>query len=65
MPRFRFDKDFDFDPPAYKGMVTKAYKAGATELVTQECAEAAKAAGVGEEAADRPDTKAAKADGAK
>jgi hypothetical protein len=43
----RFDKDFNFSPDAKAGRVSIAYKAGMVQNVTRECAEKAKAAGVG------------------
>jgi hypothetical protein len=44
---FRFEKDFNFSPDAKGGRVSIAYKAGMVQNVTRECAEKAKAAGVG------------------
>ncbi len=44
---FRFSQDFDFSPSDRAGRITVAYKAGMVMNVTRECAEAAKAAGVG------------------
>lgn len=41
----KFAKDFDFSPAARKGWVTLAYRAGAIENVTRECADQAIAAG--------------------
>lgn len=48
MPRVRFTADFDFDPDAFDGRVTIAYRAGQEKTVTRECAAKAKAAGRGE-----------------
>lgn len=45
--KFTFTRDFDWSPPALRGTVTTAYKAGTTETVTHECAAAAEAVGAG------------------
>jgi hypothetical protein len=61
--KFQFTKDFDFSPPAYRGMVTTSFKAGTTATVTHECAEAAAAAGAGhvvEPEATKPEPRARK-----
>lgn len=47
MPWVKFSENFDWDVPKYKGTVTIAYKAGTTKLVTQDCADRAKALGKG------------------
>lgn len=39
-----FLRDFDFDPDAFAGRVTIAYKAGTEENITRECLAKAKAA---------------------
>lgn len=36
-----FERDFDYSPSAFNGLVTIAYKAGTTATVKRECAEAA------------------------
>ncbi len=41
----KFSRDFDFEPAAHGGRLTLAYKAGAVENVTRECAKKAKEAG--------------------
>lgn len=43
-----FSRDFDFSPPAFKGAVTVAYKAGQTYTLPRDHADAAIAAGAGE-----------------
>lgn len=40
MPWVKFNEDFDFHPKA-EPRVTVAYKAGASEMVTRECAKVA------------------------
>ena len=55
----KFTKDFDFKP---KPTVTKAYKAGMVENVTQACAEQAIALGKAEKTA-RPAGEKAEKDG--
>ncbi|KKB86465.1 hypothetical protein VW29_02600 [Devosia limi DSM 17137] len=45
MTKVRFSKDFDFKP---SDQATIGYKAGWTGTVTQACAKAGEAAGVGE-----------------
>lgn len=45
--RVKFSRDFDFSPPALKGLHTIAFKAGEERVVTRECAEAAVRAGAG------------------
>ena len=48
MAKFRFTRDFDFNPAVHKGQVTIAYKAGQEKTdMTREAIAAAKAAGVG------------------
>jgi hypothetical protein len=47
MPWVKFSENFDWDVPRYNGSVTIAYKAGTTKLVTQGCADRAKALGKG------------------
>jgi hypothetical protein len=47
MTWFRFDKPFDFSPPARKGFVTISYQPGLYN-VTRECAAAAKKAEAGQ-----------------
>ncbi|MBN9018728.1 MAG: hypothetical protein J0H11_15045 [Rhizobiales bacterium] len=59
MARVRFLADFDYSPAALRGMVTVAYKAGAEETVTRDCAAAAVKAGKAERL---PALKKAKAD---
>lgn len=45
MPKVTFLEDYDYNPAALKGALTTAYKAGKTETVNKECADAAIAAG--------------------
>jgi hypothetical protein len=51
--KVRFTTDFDWSPPAFRGTVTTAFKAGQTHTVTRECAAAAVKAGKGEVVKER------------
>jgi hypothetical protein len=53
MPRVIFTRNFDFNPRAYGGRVTLAFKAGMRVSVTRECKQAALESGAIENDTDQ------------
>lgn len=50
MPWLTFMRDYDWNVPHYRGVVTKAFKANNTYLLTREADEAARLAGAARKA---------------